>query len=321
MFSRLKFYQFLLDSRERTLRHLQGLVSGLASRQSLTNQPPSLLLKWSQPALQAVFPAFARQISRFLSNIESPAHTLRIFDPEIIRGPRQAHLTNLKLRQAASTFRPSLVYFSSRVLGTKIESDGTHISTGSVDFGLPDNVIFSIIYPRLAETSGHSDQLAKLARIGRMYLEICCWSYTMKYLSAPGRAPSPGCFVNGYNFNMLGYVSPYEEIAPIEEEDVKASEFKNTKSPMHQHRLSPYNDINLCRPESLAHYTKAIGLYDSIVYDSLPHNVGREQQAIAALYQTIGSLYQIHGPEVTRKFIDQRVMEGKTGLVWQSLNE
>lgn len=141
----------------------------------------------------------------------------------------------------------------------------------------------------------------------------------MKYLSAPGRVV-PGCFVNGYNMNMLGYVSPYEEIASIEDEFVSKEEFDNPRSPFYLHRYSPNNDINLCRPKSLAQYVKAIGLYDSIIYDSLQHNANREQQAISALYQTVGAVYQIHGSDKAKQFIDQRIMEGETGLVWLSVS-
>lgn len=133
-----------------------------------------------------------------------------------------------------------------------------------------------IMYPALSALPTETDLNEKLARVGRIFLELQCQAFM---LHLPSRNTAQ--MVNGYDF----------------------SRFEDGSSD------ALHNQTHLIR------YLKANGLHESIILDFNAHEHTRDEQAVSAFYRIIGTLIVSHGAEKTSGFVNDRVIGGINGLM------
>lgn len=348
MLNKLKLSNYLTSPKTNTTKGLEQALSSWKKK-----IPPSSPLN--------------KNIESLLRNVESQSLTLKVPDRKINPLLRSIPSVSKKVKFIEQRHASSIDYYTTRVLAS------------SESYDLPRAMKIRIIFPALSNLPSELDGQVKLATVGRTFLEMCGWSYCMKHFR-PRTRPIPGSLVNGYNFDLLGYVSPFEEIAQSEVEYVRYAESRegvaaaaaaaaaktatvtgnevssllpplrsssssSNETSFHTNFTSsdhneiynnndnntnnqnvkinkPYgkgytrrDESNICRPENIRLYVKAIGLYDAMVFDFDGHSHTREEQAIYALYKTIGAILHVHGPERAREFVYTQVIEGYDGIL------
>lgn len=133
-----------------------------------------------------------------------------------------------------------------------------------------------ILYPAISTLPTEADKSEKLSRSGRMFLEIQCQAYMMQLPS------------------------------------------RNKTEKLDSFDYSRFRDGScdaLYQPELLNQFLRENGIYDSIILDYSAHESTRQEQAVFALYQLVGTLVTSYGPQRASEFINARVIGGSNGLM------
>lgn len=311
MNGRLQFFQYLSHVKKSAIIKLSNALS-IWRRQLLT-------------------PEVSKEFNTLLPKLESSSLTMKVHDQQIPRLLRAHRLYRIKLDAAEQKHSASINHFSSSILG--IQSD-------SNKFDLPKVTKLLIIYPELYNIFPDRNDQIKQAKLGKMLLELACWTYSMKYFKS-GRGPGQNFPINGFNFDNLGTVSPAEETAHTAEQDYlryskklddlmsdnhKSVHLANSKvkailnwpikpTMPSSYRYSPSNHFNICRPPLLSKYVKHIGLCDLIIFETEYSSGLQTDHAVAALYKTVGEIARYHDPETAMDFVKTRLIEGSNGLL------
>lgn len=315
------------------------------------------------------------EINTLLPSAESESNTMKVHDRELVRQSKSHRRYHLKLENAKIKYSSSVEFFSTSILGCpskpsqekfaqaqlstnmnknkdnnnnntlETNKDAKHNSQlfGS-KYHLPESTRLMILYPTLSDMVPDRDDQIKRKNLGKMLMELACWTYSMKNFRS-SLPPVPGSTINNMNFEMLGTISPSEEVSWSAENDyVRYSKAFNvpiqgdtrhhvqdtssTNRPRkatipqihtadlpNTYRYSPDNPYNLCRPNLLKRYVRLLGLYDLMIIDVPTPPNAREGYAVSALYKTVGELARLHGAEVATDFVQTRLIEGSNGIL------